>query len=46
MILLGDESHGELILSGNGANEAIIDGIQLADAIAKGGREDVAAWYG
>jgi hypothetical protein len=45
MILLGDAAYREPNLSGNGANGAIIDGVQLADAVAKGGREDVAAWY-
>lgn len=45
VIFLGDSAHAQPILGGEGANDAIIDGIQLAKALAKGGTEDLAAWY-
>jgi len=42
VILLGDAAHAEPILGGEGANNAIMDAIELADAIAKG--DDLGSW--
>jgi 2-polyprenyl-6-methoxyphenol hydroxylase-like FAD-dependent oxidoreductase len=43
VVLMGDSVHAEPILGGNGANEAIGDGIALAECIANG--DSISSWY-
>lgn len=45
VFFIGDAVHAQPIIGGNGANEAIIDGLQLADALTKGGVEEARRWY-
>ncbi|KAF2993893.1 hypothetical protein E8E13_002560 [Curvularia kusanoi] len=43
--LVGDAAHAEQIIGGGGANEAIEDGVSLADWIAEKGTGEIAKWY-
>jgi 2-polyprenyl-6-methoxyphenol hydroxylase-like FAD-dependent oxidoreductase len=43
VVFMGDSVHAEPILGGNGANEAISDGIALAECIANG--DSTSSWY-
>jgi tyrosinase len=43
--LIGDATHAEPIVGGNGANAAIMDAMKLADAISSGGKDGVLRWY-
>jgi len=45
VFFLGESVHAEPILGGQGANEAIVDAIELADVIAGSGSEGVSTWY-
>ena len=42
---IGDAVHAEPILGGEGANNAIRDGLELADHIANNGMESIDEWY-
>lgn len=42
---IGDAIHTEPVLGGEGANTAIIDGVELADCIASSGVAAISAWY-
>lgn len=44
VLFMGDAVHAEPILGGHGANAAIKDGIELAEWIAKGGKEKFEMW--
>lgn len=45
VFFIGDSVHAEPILGGEGANNAIIDGMELAKCISKYGQGRMAAWY-
>lgn len=45
IVLLGDAVHAESILGGEGANEAIEDGMRLAEVIANRGGENLESFY-
>lgn len=45
IVLLGDSVHAEPILGGYGANEAIEDGMRLAEILVEGGGKDLEAFY-
>ncbi|KAI1358959.1 FAD/NAD(P)-binding domain-containing protein [Xylaria arbuscula] len=42
---MGDAVHAEPVLGGEGANNTITDGIQLANCIANLGQKGISAWY-
>jgi 2-polyprenyl-6-methoxyphenol hydroxylase-like FAD-dependent oxidoreductase len=45
VVLLGDAAHAEQIIGGNGANNAIVDAIELAEVLALSDAQgDLAAW--
>lgn len=44
-VMLGDSSHALPVLGGNGANEALWDGIELAEYIATHGIEGISGFY-
>ncbi|KAF2110429.1 hypothetical protein BDV96DRAFT_583992 [Lophiotrema nucula] len=43
--MIGEAVHAEPILGGEGANTAIVDGMQLAACIAENRPEGISAWY-
>ncbi|KAL9624049.1 MAG: hypothetical protein Q9160_001802 [Pyrenula sp. 1 TL-2023] len=45
VFLMGDSLHAQPILGGEGANVAIMDGIELADHIANNGIKGMSNWY-
>jgi 2-polyprenyl-6-methoxyphenol hydroxylase-like FAD-dependent oxidoreductase len=45
MFFMGDAVHAEPILGGEGANNAITDGLELAECIATSGVDGIPAWY-
>ncbi|KAL6697703.1 hypothetical protein J3F84DRAFT_369724 [Trichoderma pleuroticola] len=45
VFFMGDSVHAEPILGGEGANNAIIDGMELAKCISKFGQGGIASWY-
>ncbi|KAJ4861975.1 hypothetical protein T069G_02929 [Trichoderma breve] len=45
VFFIGDSVHAEPILGGEGANNAIIDGMELAKCISKFGQGGIATWY-
>ena len=45
LLLIGDAAHAMPILSGSGANEAIVDSAELADYIAEHGTGSLTSWY-
>jgi 2-polyprenyl-6-methoxyphenol hydroxylase-like FAD-dependent oxidoreductase len=45
MFFMGDAVHAEPILGGEGANNAIKDGHELAECIAASGLDGIPAWY-
>jgi 2-polyprenyl-6-methoxyphenol hydroxylase-like FAD-dependent oxidoreductase len=42
--LIGDTAHAEQIIGGGGANSAILDGLSLAEWIAKKGTSELGSW--
>lgn len=45
VFFIGDSVHAEPILGGEGANNAIIDGMELAKCISKFGQGGITTWY-
>ncbi|KAL7960659.1 hypothetical protein V8C34DRAFT_321176 [Trichoderma compactum] len=45
VFLMGDSVHAEPILGGEGANNAIIDGMELAKCVSRFGQGGIARWY-
>jgi 2-polyprenyl-6-methoxyphenol hydroxylase-like FAD-dependent oxidoreductase len=45
VFFMGDSVHAEPILGGEGANNAITDGIELAKRISTSGTGDILSWY-
>ena len=45
VLFIGDAVHAQPILGGNGYNDALRDGVELGEVIAKEGVEGVVSWY-
>lgn len=45
IFFMGDSVHAEPILGGEGANNAIVDGIELAKCISASGPSGILSWY-
>jgi 2-polyprenyl-6-methoxyphenol hydroxylase-like FAD-dependent oxidoreductase len=45
IVLLGDAVHAQPIIGGNGAHEAMMDGLEFADMVASDGTGGTQKWY-